>query len=295
MTVTEYVPRSYWTSTPQGVNYYDDDQRIPQLVAAKLQGLAIHYPGDGNLIYANLTKGQVGEKIRAYWRHHVLTRKWSDIGYQAAIDQAGRVWDLRGLSYRPAAHASPANPDANEEFGAVLFVIGNSEMPSARLIAAFNTWARERWLKRWPKATKLTVHRRVPGAKTVCPGSRTVALVDTGKLHLGGPSTRPPATSPTKPSVSLSKLIEAARTDPPRSSTKARYPTGTKRVEAALVAEGLLDRRYRDQLGHFGSKTVAAYAAWQRRCGYTGRDADGIPGKASLTKLGAKHGFTVRA
>lgn len=285
MTVTEYVPRSDWTTADRGGE---------QLTDAKLEGLAIHYPGDGNVTYANLTKGQVGELIRAYWRHHVLTKKWSDIGYQAAIDQAGRVWDLRGIDRVPAAHASEDNRDANWEFGAVLFVVGNSEMPSARLIAAFNTWARDRWLKRWPKATKLTVHRRVPGAQTECPGSRITGLVDTGKLHMGGPSTRPPATSPTKPSVSLSKLIEAARTDPPRSSTKARYPTGTRRVEAALLAEGLLPRQYRDRLGHFGSKTVEAYAAWQRKCGYTGRDADGIPGKASLTKLGAKHGFTVR-
>jgi hypothetical protein len=42
--------------------------------------------------------------------------------------------------------------------------------------------------------------------------------------------------------------------------------------------------------------TVQAYAAWQRSKaggGYTGKAADGIPGKASLTKLGARRGFTV--
>lgn len=35
------------------------------------------------------------------------------------------------------------------------------------------------------------------------------------------------------------------------------------------------------------------YAAWQTRLGYTGPDADGIPGEVSLTKLGARYGFRV--
>lgn len=38
--------------------------------------------------------------------------------------------------------------------------------------------------------------------------------------------------------------------------------------------------------GHFGLQTQQAYAAWQRRCGFDGADADGIPGKISLQRLG---------
>jgi peptidoglycan hydrolase-like protein with peptidoglycan-binding domain len=46
--------------------------------------------------------------------------------------------------------------------------------------------------------------------------------------------------------------------------------------------------------GSFGTKTISAYAAWQRHLGYAGTAADGIPGRASLTKLGARTGlFTV--
>ncbi|MFE4575800.1 hypothetical protein [Streptomyces chartreusis] len=54
-------------------------------------------------------------------------------------------------------------------------------------------------------------------------------------------------------------------------------------MEAALVAESLLNKTLAD--GHFGTATVDAYAAWQRRCGRTGHDADGTPGIASLTTL----------
>jgi hypothetical protein len=48
-----------------------------------------------------------------------------------------------------------------------------------------------------------------------------------------------------------------------------------------------------DTVGHFGSKTVEAFAAWQRRLGFSGADADGIPGRTSLGKLGIEHGFVV--
>ncbi|WP_030917255.1 N-acetylmuramoyl-L-alanine amidase [Streptomyces sp. NRRL B-24720] len=103
----------------------------------------------------------------------------------------------------------------------------------------------------------------------------------------------PSLPKPVKPSVSLSKLIAAARSNPKAVGTPVTY-SGVRTVEAALVNAGLLAKKYSD--GHFGSITVAAYAAWQRSKaggGYTGTAADGIPGKASLTKLGAKHGFNV--
>lgn len=104
----------------------------------------------------------------------------------------------------------------------------------------------------------------------------------------------PPKAKPKKPSVSLSKVVEAARKDGPRpqgGTTPGAVPS-VKLVEAALQAEGLLSAKYATD-GSFGTTSVTAYAAWQRRCGYSGKDADGIPGEASLKKLGAKHGFTV--
>lgn len=100
-----------------------------------------------------------------------------------------------------------------------------------------------------------------------------------------------PATAAARPVVSLSRLIRAAKADPPKRGTPVSY-SGVKIVEQALVAEGLIARSLAD--GHFGTQTVAAYAAWQRRCGYSGRDADGIPGRDSLTRLGKKHGFDVK-
>lgn len=111
--------------------------------------------------------------------------------------------------------------------------------------------------------------------------------------RLGEPAPAKPPPTPQKPVVDLSRLISAARHDPAKSGTPVSYP-GVKTVEAALVDAGLLAKRYLD--GHFGSATVTAYGAWQRSKaggGHRGTAADGIPGRDSLTRLGARHGFAV--
>ena len=106
------------------------------------------------------------------------------------------------------------------------------------------------------------------------------------------PPVKPPTPPAAKPVVDLSKLIAAAKSDPPKRGTPISY-YGTKTVEQALVKEGLLAVSLAD--GHFGSATVTAYAAWQRRCGFKGADANGVPGSESLKKLGSRRGFTVTA
>ncbi|MEX3101268.1 MULTISPECIES: peptidoglycan-binding protein [unclassified Streptomyces] len=58
-----------------------------------------------------------------------------------------------------------------------------------------------------------------------------------------------------------------------------------KACRLRLIAEGC--NRYASQANAdvWGSGDVASYAAWQRKCGYTGSAADGIPGKTSWDKL----------
>lgn len=105
------------------------------------------------------------------------------------------------------------------------------------------------------------------------------------------PSWRWSAPTPATVTVSLANVIDSATHDPAAAQGSARHRADCLPVEKALQAEVLLASQWVD--GSFGSKTVTAYAAWQRRCGYTGADANGIPGSASLTALGKKHGFTV--
>jgi hypothetical protein len=106
------------------------------------------------------------------------------------------------------------------------------------------------------------------------------------KYTAPGPTSRPPT-------VDVSNLVYAARHDPPAAQGATSYPADVKVVEAALLAEGLLSARYAKD-GSFGSTTVRAYSQWQKELGFHGSDADGIPGRTSLVKLGQRHGFRVQ-
>jgi hypothetical protein len=107
-------------------------------------------------------------------------------------------------------------------------------------------------------------------------------------------STPTPKPTPSHPHVDLSRLVQAAKADPPARQGHVTYMAGVNLVEAALVKEGLLGKTYAGD-GSYGSTTKDAYASWQRRLGYSGSAADGIPGMTSLKKLGAAHGFDVIA
>jgi hypothetical protein len=219
--MVEYLPRSAWTSTAAGG---------ATLTGSKLLGTSVHYPGDGNVIYAGLTRDQVAGKLRAYRSYHVNTRGWSDIGYQVAGDQAGRVWDLRGIGRVPAASASDANPDANQEWGAFLMVIGNSEAPSPALIEAFRHWRFHRWLTRWVGKTAVRGHRQVPGAQTSCPGSRVVALIDNGTL-LQRPGTAPAPTPTPEDEMELTDRVALQPSD-----ANVKYTTTATTVAGILAS-----------------------------------------------------------
>lgn len=135
------------------------------------------------------------------------------------------------------------------------------------------------------------LYREWSASGTDCPGSARVRQFNSevfpGIVTKATGGTPP---TPPKPQVDLSLLITASRVNPPAAGTPVTY-TGVGLVETALYKEGLLSYGRID--GHFGSDTVSAYAKWQRRLGYTGSDADGIPGIASLTNLGGRHGFKV--
>ncbi|HEX2361407.1 MAG TPA: hypothetical protein VHI11_04980 [Jiangellaceae bacterium] len=62
-------------------------------------------------------------------------------------------------------------------------------------------------------------------------------------------------------------------------------------VQRALAAEVGLD--FSTGPGTPGRQTKAAYARWQRKLGFRGDDADGIPGFTSLKRLGDRQGFGV--
>jgi hypothetical protein len=136
-------------------------------------------------------------------------------------------------------------------------------------------------LDTWLKAGGHYGHNQIPGNSHVDPGPMP-ALFAT-----------PTPSKPSRPKASLAYVVAAARRDPAAAQGHATHKADVLLVEKALQAEGLLAAQYVD--GSFGTLTVNAYARWQKRLGYAGSAADGIPGTTSLKKLGAKHGFDVTA
>jgi peptidoglycan hydrolase-like protein with peptidoglycan-binding domain len=92
--------------------------------------------------------------------------------------------------------------------------------------------------------------------------------------------------------VDMEQVLVAAQVDPPKAGedTTPGAAAHVLAVEQALQAKGLLAASLVD--GHYGTSTLDAYAAYQRSLGYTGLDANGVPGRTSLTQLGSGR-FTV--
>lgn len=87
--------------------------------------------------------------------------------------------------------------------------------------------------------------------------------------------------------VDMEMVLLACQVDPPKPDTGLTpgCEAHVRPVEQALQAKGLLAAGSVD--GHYGTATLDAYAAWQRSLGYTGIDANGVPGRTSLTQLGS--------
>lgn len=87
-----------------------------------------------------------------------------------------------------------------------------------------------------------------------------------------------PAKSPAPKKVYMHSFVEGATND------------DVKLVQSALI--DLVGAKISAN-GKFDSKTREAYKLWQHKLGYNGKDADGLPGKKSLSELGKRYGFTI--
>lgn len=86
------------------------------------------------------------------------------------------------------------------------------------------------------------------------------------------------------PTVNMGAVAAAAHVEPRLGNQRALGDdASTRRVQRALNARG-----FRVPVtGLYGRATTAAYARYQRSLGYTGINANGLPGYTSLTRLGA--------
>ena len=115
------LSRSAWTSSRASGPAFD---------FSRMRGIVVHYPAAGKAI-GEISKEAVAAKLRGWRNYHVNGRGWSDIGYNYGIDQAGRIWSLRGD--RVGAHTAGHNSTTV----GVLFVVGDNEPLTDKAKQAF--------------------------------------------------------------------------------------------------------------------------------------------------------------
>lgn len=170
--MTEYLPRSAWTKVAKPLS---GNKTLTPIVAGDLRGVAVHYTGSTAKMGTTATLALSAKRLEAERVFHVNDRGWSDIAYSYAIDQEGRVFELRGLDYRCAANG---DQEKNQHYHAVTILIGQGDKPTPAAVEAFVDWRNDVFLKRFPHATAVVGHRDLFG--TDCPGDPAYALVKNG-------------------------------------------------------------------------------------------------------------------
>ncbi len=151
-----------------------------RLDKTEVVGLAFHWPG---MTQPLTTVKDVKAALRGWQAYHMDTKGWSDIAYQAAIDQAGNWYQLRGLKTQSGANG---DTDVNEAYGAVLLVLAPGERPSPAMTKTVRRLVR-RHRRIFRKSTALPPHSGIHNDPTDCPGDIVRSFLAAGVFE---PTTR---------------------------------------------------------------------------------------------------------
>ncbi len=118
-----------------------------------------------------------------------------------------------------------------------------------------------------------------------------IASTLTAQVAAASPSRTERSTA--RPAINMERLLIAAQLDQyrPGNRTTRGAVKSVRRVQRQLRRKGI--RRVAVD-GNFGARTMAGYARWQRRLGYSGLDASGVPGETSLKRLAGRRFVVTR-
>lgn len=143
---------------------------------SEIVGLTVH--NDGGVPVGYQTGPSVPRATNAF---HQNTQGWSAIGYHYQIDQAGNIFEGRGLPY-VGAHA----PAFNRNRIGVQFHIGGKEAPSDKALAAFAEL--RAWIEQQVGKGRLSVNGHRDGFNTDCPGEALYARVKANNWPRSAPA-----------------------------------------------------------------------------------------------------------
>ena len=249
--VATILSRSAWTSTSASG---------PAFNFSRMRGIVVHYPAAGKAI-GEISKEAVAAKLRGWRNYHVNGRGWSDIGYNYGIDQAGRIWSLRGD--RVGAHTAGHN---STTIG-VLFVVGDNEPLTDKAKQAFRDLRAH--LRRKKNTANVWGHTQMSGASTRCPGPYIMGSLRDGSLLSGKAS----AARPAGPAKKKDSGPQYTRVD--YGDTLKLYTQGepVKDVQRALGVH---------PDGFYGPNTKNAVQVFQRKRGLA---VDGVVGPETWAAL----------
>ena len=153
-----------------------------------------------------------------------------------------------------------------------------------------------RWIIWWQRIRSTSPGKSGNWTAMANRGSATANHKDHVHVFLTAGAYNPPAAKTLTPltghTVSLKAVQSAAKLDGPREQggTTEGAADDVMVVENALAQLGLLDRALAGD-GSYGTSTVAAYKAWQKKIGSDPEFCDGIPGKLDLGKLAKLFNF----
>lgn len=199
-------------------------------------------------------------------QHH--NQGWSGIGYNFVVSQAGEVFEGRGWNLQ-GAHC----PNHNRSGFGVQVAIGGDQEPTQealrKVVELYNEACRRTGRTLAKKGHK-------DGFATECPGDILYAWVQAGMpVDGGGGSPAPSGSTWARYQSSINGLAYGY-------GASGDHVT---KVGQALVSKGF-GGAYREGPGpNWTDADTENYAAFQRSLGYSGSDADGVPGETSLRQL----------
>lgn len=157
--MSRYRTRSDWTTSKPA-----DARRV---MRPFLRGTAIHWVGPAvpAAVYAG-DEAAVAQYLRGVLRYH-LSKGWSDIAYNLAVDTQGRVWDLRGLQFQPGANG---DDHVNTSHLAVVALIGEGQRPTPEMLVGLRKAVRKVRLHYPIRGVEVVGHRDIRPTPTACPG-----------------------------------------------------------------------------------------------------------------------------
>ncbi|MFE1842028.1 peptidoglycan-binding protein [Streptomyces sp. NPDC059515] len=202
-----------------------------------------------------------------------LAQGWAGVGYSFVVDQAGTIYEGRGWSLQ-GAHC----PGHNISGFGVQVAIGEGQKASAAALASVRALYEEACRK---TGRTLLPQGHKDGYATECPGPELHAWVHSG-MPAGDYEPAP------APSDSGSTTTSVARYQVTINGLKYGYDAygdHVTKVGQALVAKGHGDHYTAGPGPRWTDADTKNYADFQRSLGYSGADADGVPGESSLKAL----------